>query len=82
MKPVMLKLKFEGHPDFPGGASAWITLGDHSIDEDGRDLVTPSAAGEAEFDGYIDHLHAELEELRKRGRRRFRDIKRKWAERA
>jgi hypothetical protein len=76
----MLKLKFEAHPDFPGDAHAWISLEDHSRDENGWPLITPSAAGEAELDGYIDHLHAELEELRKRGQRRFREIKRKWAE--
>ena len=82
MKPFMLKLKFEGQSDFPGIAYAWITLGNHSLDEKGWPLVAPSAAGEIEFDGQIDHLHAELEELRKQGRRRFRSIKRKRAERA
>lgn len=82
MKPLWLALKFQGQMDRPGSANAWVSLGDHGVDESGWPLVTPSAAGEAEFDGYIDRLHDELEEIRKRGHRKFRDIKRAWSERS
>lgn len=67
---MALKLRFL-ESERPGLSQAWVCLGDHSVARDGTVLVSPSCAGSAELDCWIDQLKSELEEIRKQGKEKF-----------
>src|SRR5262245_23942248 len=68
---TMLKLRFEA-PDFHSVQGyAWIVPDHYSCDNDGWPMLTPRCASVGELESQIDRMQAELEEIRKRGRRAF-----------
>jgi hypothetical protein len=76
VKTYNLDLDFSSDPLFgeKGNATiqrAQIYVKTHSSSEDRLLLITPVCASAGELDGQIDRLHAELEEIRKTGHRKF-----------
>ncbi len=77
-KPVFFKLVFpKVDPNSPITPEAEI----HARHDDTYKRMTPKMT-ESEFDGYIDHLVVELEQVRREGRRRFAALKKQTKHRA
>jgi hypothetical protein len=71
MKLVFLDLEFHkpDHRSMSGGG--WIVPKQHSTGSNGAVHLTPHCAGLGEVEWHIDRLQAELEEIRKRARKKF-----------
>ncbi len=72
-KPVFLKLVFhKSDPNHPRTPEVEI----HARHDATYERMTPNIS-EPEFDGYIDLLIGELEQIRKEGRRKFLEAQKK-----
>lgn len=74
MKNLSLELEFEPTPDsqlhHPPVARIYVA-GASGVDTSNRRYISPNCLLPAELDYQIDRLHAELENIRERGRERF-----------
>lgn len=76
MKTYNLDLDFSAGPLFGEKSNATIQTAQiyvktHTSSEDRLLLITPVCASSGELDEQVDRLHAELEEIRKTGHRKF-----------
>lgn len=78
MPTLSLDLKFVAYDDEPGLAIAQVVVKEWTEDKAGQPAITPEAAGPSELDGYIDTLKEELEQIRKKGHRKFAEQHERW----
>ena len=78
MKPQAFTLDFRANDDCVGIASAQVAVMHSTQNDKGMPVLLMKAAGPSELDAYIDVLQKELEEIRKRGHRKFEQQKQRW----
>lgn len=52
-------------------SNAQVMIGAYSTTENGKPLITPEAMSFSEFEGYVNRLHQDLDELLEQARRQF-----------
>jgi hypothetical protein len=69
-----MKLKFKFLPDKGPMAHArgWIVLGDHFIDDDGEDLLSPECVNVKEIEYYVKARKAELDKILAKAKTKFK----------